>query len=206
MRLKGKLKSWNDDRGFGFIDPIQGGEEVFVHIKAFRPRSERPQVDELLWFEIEFGPQGKKRATNVELVRRTDYRSRTHRESSTKPGSATLLAIPFFALLYIIIEFLWEPPLVLAAIYVVASSITFLTYAGDKLAAKRGARRTQENTLHLLAFVGGWPGGLLAQQFLRHKSRKAEFQSVFWVTVVLNVVGFIVFCSPIGQQLWAAAQ
>lgn len=59
MRFKGKLKSWNEDRGFGFIDPIQGGQEIFVHITAFGPRSGRPQVNELPWFEIELGPQGK---------------------------------------------------------------------------------------------------------------------------------------------------
>ena len=37
MRFDGKLKSWNDDRGFGFIEPLQGGQEIFVHIKSFRP-------------------------------------------------------------------------------------------------------------------------------------------------------------------------
>lgn len=49
----------------------------------------------------------------------------------------------------------------------------------------------------------GWPGALLAQQFLRHKSTKAEFRSVFWTTVVLNVAGFAVLCSPVGRGVWA---
>ncbi|MCP9850212.1 cold shock domain-containing protein, partial [Cyanobium sp. Morenito 9A2] len=34
MRLRGNLKSWNDERGFGFIEPAQGGKDIFVHIKA----------------------------------------------------------------------------------------------------------------------------------------------------------------------------
>lgn len=42
------------------------------------------------------------------------------------------------------------------------------------------------------------------QQFLRHKSAKAEFRSVFWGTVAVNVVAFVVLCSPVGRSLWAA--
>ena len=203
MRFEGTLKSWNDDRGFGFIDPIQGGQEIFVHIKAFGPRIGRPQVDQLLSFEIELGPQGKKRAKNAELVRRTAARSNERRKSSAQWGTATLFAIPGFAVLYLVVSILWKPPLVLAAIYVGASAATFLAYALDKSAAERGAWRTPESTLHLLAFAGGWPGALLAQQFLRHKSTKAEFRAVFWGTVILNVAGLVLFCSPMGQPLWA---
>lgn len=202
MRFKGKLKNWNDDRGFGFIDPIQGGEEIFVHIKAFAPRSGRPRVNALLWFEIEPGPQGKKRAKNVEFIRRTIVRNKGARESSANRGTATLVAIPGFILLYVVVGILWQPPIVLAAIYVGTSAATFLTYAKDKSAAQRGARRIPERTLHLLAFAGGWPGALLAQQLLRHKSAKSEFRAVFWATVILNVAGFVLFCSSIGQTVW----
>jgi hypothetical protein len=44
MRFEGLLKNWNDERGFGFIEPLQGGEDIFVHIKAFRVRIGRPHV------------------------------------------------------------------------------------------------------------------------------------------------------------------
>jgi uncharacterized membrane protein YsdA (DUF1294 family) len=40
--------------------------------------------------------------------------------------------------------------------------------------------------LHLLGLAGGWPGALIAQQMLRHKSKKASFLAVFWVTVLIN--------------------
>ena len=203
MRFKGKLKSWNDDRGFGFIDPIPGGQEVFVHIKAFGPRSGRPQVNELVWFEIELGPQGKNRAKNVEFVRRTTARRKVNRETLGQRGTGTLVAIPAFVLLYVIVGIVWQPPLILAAIYAGASAATFLAYARDKSAAQRGAWRISESTLHLLALTGGWPGALLAQQLLRHKSTKSEFGRVFWGTVILNVAGFLLFCSPMRQLLSA---
>lgn len=193
MRFKGKLKSWNDDRGFGFIDPIQGGQEIFVHIKAFGLRNCRPQVNELLWFEIELGPEGKNRAKNVEFVRSTTARNKAHRESLFPRGTGTLVAIPAFVLLYVVVGIVWQPPLILAFLYAGASAATFLAYAKDKSAARRGARRISEAKLHLLAFAGGWPGALLAQQLLRHKSTKSEFRAVFWGTVILNVAGFLLF-------------
>ncbi|QDV44842.1 hypothetical protein Enr13x_47130 [Stieleria neptunia] len=72
--------------------------------------------------------------------------------------------------------------------YLGASLITFLVYAIDKSAARRGRWRTQENTLHLLAMIGGWPGALIAQEKLRHKTRKQSFRIVFGLTVLLNGV------------------
>ena len=83
---------------------------------------------------------------------------------------------------------------VVFAIYLITSIITFLVYAQDKSAAKHNRWRTKESTLHTLALTGGWPGALLAQKILRHKSSKAAFQRVFWVTVVVNVgaVGWLV--------------
>ena len=63
---------------------------------------------------------------------------------------------------------------------------TFMLYAFDKTAAKDGARRTPESTLHWFSVAGGWPGALIAQQVLRHKSKKKSFRTVFWVTVIIN--------------------
>ena len=57
MRFEGTLKTWNDDRGFGFIEPTQGGQEIFVHITTFNSRTGRPQAGQRVTFEVELGPE-----------------------------------------------------------------------------------------------------------------------------------------------------
>lgn len=71
-------------------------------------------------------------------------------------------------------------------IYVPLSVITFAAYAVDKSAAARRGARIPERTLLLLGLLGGWPGGLLAQQWLRHKTLKQPFRLLFWLSVLLH--------------------
>lgn len=65
MRIDGTLAKWNDDRGFGFIAPTLGGQEIFVHISSFPKEGRRPRLNESLSFEIELNKDGKKRAVSV---------------------------------------------------------------------------------------------------------------------------------------------
>lgn len=81
-------------------------------------------------------------------------------------------------------------PAAVLLLYLGASMIAFAAYWLDKSAARRGTWRTAESTLHLFGLAGGWPGALLAQRVFRHKTSKAQFQRVFWVTVVVNCLGF----------------
>ena len=59
MRFEGELKTWNDERGFGFIQPTNGGQELFVHIKSF-PAGYRPALNVNVTFEVEQTAEGKK--------------------------------------------------------------------------------------------------------------------------------------------------
>lgn len=202
MRFEGIIKSWNDDRGFGFIEPTQGGQEIFVHVKAFSSLRERPRVAQRVTFQVEMGPQGKKRASNVELLRtRSRVPLRTRKDGPAQWGTASLFAIPAFLVVLFLGYALGHPPRWVPWAYLGISGMTFMAYAIDKSAARRGAWRTSEQTLHLMALSGGWPGALLAQQVLRHKSSKPEFRAVFWGTVVLNMAAFIFLASPYGQLL-----
>lgn len=203
MRFDGKLKSWNDERGFGFIEPLQGGQEIFVHIKSFPSGTGRPAVGLLLSFEVELGAQGKKRASAVEFVR-TSRQARSPRPESPAPWTLPrLLVLPGFALVYAFVAWRWSVAPWVAAAYLMASLAAFIAYAIDKSAARHRRWRTPESTLHGLSLACGWPGALLAQQLLRHKSSKPTFVSTYWATVVVNVTGFVSLHSPIAGKLLA---
>ena len=65
MRTTGTVKWFNDDKGFGFITPEDGGKDLFVHHSAiqgegFRSLAEGAKVS----YEAEQGPKGPN-ATNV---------------------------------------------------------------------------------------------------------------------------------------------
>ena len=90
-------------------------------------------------------------------------------------------------------------PIPVIAVYLLMSLITFFMYWKDKSAARKDQPRTPENTLHLLAVFCGWPGALIGQQTLRHKTQKVSFRVVLWLTVLVNVgvlVGLIVLVWP----------
>ena len=107
------------------------------------------------------------------------------------------LPLLVFALVYAAASFAWELPLSVALAYLVISLSCFVAYAIDKSAARNGGWRTPERTLLLLGLACGWPGALLAQQWLRHKTSKRSFQQMFWVTVVANILGFLYLCSKL---------
>ncbi len=78
----------------------------------------------------------------------------------------------------------------------IMSLVTFFLYWKDKRASIKGTWRTPEKTLHLLAFFGGWPGALIAQRTLHHKTSKFKFQFIFWLSVILNCIGTVLILNP----------
>jgi uncharacterized membrane protein YsdA (DUF1294 family)/cold shock CspA family protein len=186
MRYKGRITEWHDERGFGFITPIAPGERVFVHIKSFANRTRRPVGNELVTYDVKTDPKGQLRGANVRFSGEA-----ARRPSVPGPGAGSLaFAATFLAVVSAAVIGDRLPLFVLGA-YAVGSAITFLVYAGDKSAARSNRWRTKESTLHLLSLLGGWPGALVAQKVLRHKSSKRPFRIVFWGTVVLNCVALI---------------
>ncbi len=181
MRTKGKIVSWNDAKGFGFIAPNSGGRQVFVHIKAFSNRGRRPETDQLVTYVLSTDKRGRPCASNATLAG-----DRLPHQTKWNPHSLSTFVAPVFLVLIGTAAFASLIPPWVLALYLAASLCTFILYAVDKSAAQKGNWRTPENTLHLFALAGGWPGALLAQQTLRHKSRKQPFRILFWMTVIVN--------------------
>lgn len=196
MRFEGLLKTWNDERGFGFIQPAIAGQEIFVHIKSFPAGFGRPAPGLKITFEVEQGTDGKKRAKNVMLVSPVRTGSGTAFRAPAQWEKSGVYALCAFALLYFLVSVIWGTRPFLAIGYVITSLTCWLFYANDKAAAEDGKWRTSEGTLLMLGLIGGWPGAIVAQQMLRHKTSKVTFRVAFWATVVLNVAAFIAYTSP----------
>lgn len=101
--------------------------------------------------------------------------------------------------------YLGYTPIALSVVYLFAGLITYALYAKDKAAAREGSWRVSEKSLHLAALVFGWPGALIAQERLRHKTKKRSFRAVFWLSVIVNlcVVGWL--HSPKGNMQFREA-
>lgn len=95
---------------------------------------------------------------------------------------------PTFLLILAVAVMLGHASRYLLSGYLALSGLTWLLYAWDKRAARRHDRRTPEHILHWLALAGGWPGAMLAQHQLHHKSRKLPFLRVFYASVAGNLL------------------
>jgi uncharacterized membrane protein YsdA (DUF1294 family) len=97
--------------------------------------------------------------------------------------------------------FLGYSPILLSLLILSSSLLAYLAYAKDKSAATKGQWRVPEKTLHLLSLFFGWPGAIIAQERLRHKTKKLSFRFIFWVTVLINISAITVMHSLTGQSI-----
>jgi cold shock CspA family protein len=100
MRLSGTLKSWNDERGFGFIAPTSGEADVFMHISSLPKDGTHPTVGEKVTYELGLGKNGKQQAVNVTRVAfgdtrkiKTESPTRRTRNDSLLPKAIGLLLV-----------------------------------------------------------------------------------------------------------------
>ena len=195
MRTKGKISSWNDDKGYGFITPLTGGKQIFIHVKALSNRSRRPEINEVVTYSVSKDKKGRPCAANATLAGDKLIQKKAQRSSTP----AILFATLFLTAIGVsVVTGNLSEKLLFG--YVVLSVVTFVAYAVDKSAAQRGAWRTSEGTLLILGLAGGWPGALIAQEKLRHKSKKTSFRAAFWFTVLVNSVALVWLHTDNGKE------
>jgi uncharacterized membrane protein YsdA (DUF1294 family)/cold shock CspA family protein len=197
-RVEGTLTTWTAERGFGFITPSDPAPEIFAHISSFGATA-TPQVGLRVSYEIGANAEGKPRAERIMPL--APVKILQQQWSPAPRDSTSYLAIPAFLALGIVVAVLWQPPLWVLWLYLGMSVLCFGAYGIDKRAAVRGRWRIPESSLLLPGLLGGWPGAIIGQQVFRHKTKKAAFVTSFWTSVVLNVILFVLLCSPPGQNL-----
>lgn len=212
----GRIKRWDDDKGFGFIQPIAGGTDVFAHISAMRG-DRRPTAGDQVLFVAGRDDKGRLRAEHVRLAGelaidqpQIRVKPRAAKSSTAKAARPTARATRqpspalrnpltkwlIFAALCLLpivgaLRWLANGAMWPALLYPVVSVLCFFLYWHDKNSAQQGRQRTPEKTLHLVELAGGWPGALVAQQTFRHKTRKLSYQLTFWGIVALHQLFWI---------------
>ena len=101
MRFEGQLKSWNSERGFGFIEPAGGGQEIFLHVSAVPTSLRPPRVGQEFTFEVALNREGKKRAANVGIAVASRVGRGPRSERPAQWSTASALAIPAFVAVYV---------------------------------------------------------------------------------------------------------
>ena len=191
MIKKGRITTWNDDKGYGFITPSNSDKQIFVHVKAIKNHGRRPEANRLVTYTETTDKQGRICAAEVTMSAAAVIENVNHKKSDLS------IVLGFFFIIFVAIcGVIGRVQFWVLALYILMSLITYIVYDSDKNAAQNGTRRTPENTLHLLSLFCGWPGAILAQQKLRHKSKKESFRTCFWFTVILNFIAFILLTTP----------
>ncbi|OCH26593.1 hypothetical protein A6E12_12935 [Aliivibrio fischeri] len=175
--MKGRVVEWNDSKGYGFISALNGELKVFLHISTLKNKNRRPKVGDEVSFDINEEIKGRFNANNVSIA-----------------GANTIPSTIMFCFIYLVLAsvalVMFNGEKMFLVLYLGMSLLTYVMYAIDKNAAKKGNWRTPENTLHVLSLLGGWPGALFAQNQFRHKSKKQPFKTILWITIFVNIGAF----------------
>lgn len=67
-RLEGRIKWFNEDKGYGFIARNDGGDDVFLHYSEIQKDGYKTiREDQPVEFSVEMGPKGAKAVEVIEL-------------------------------------------------------------------------------------------------------------------------------------------
>jgi uncharacterized membrane protein YsdA (DUF1294 family)/cold shock CspA family protein len=200
---EGTLVFWNDDKGFGFVRPVAGGDDYFVHISVFDKRlTRRPEIADRVFYREATDTPGKKRLSYAVIKGADLENKRIIKGILTKPRSPYvnfLIILPLLLSSYLI--WLGNNPLPFIS-YVFLSILTIILYGYDKQHAITGQWRIPEIYMHVLELMGGWPGALMGQNDFSHKTRKSAYRRRLWLIIALHGV---VWTAYLASKYWKLA-
>ena len=197
MRKAGELVQWNNKGGYGFVRD-ETGRDYYVHISKMND-GERPRLGDRLSFTVAQGRKGRPSAIAISITSGrpapAEAKPRLQR-APVEPSSDRLLGLRVAAAtmmtLLIMLAITWgHAGIGLAIAYMVMGLASILLYRFDKLYALQGRWRVSETNLHSVDLCFGIIGGLVAQEFYRHKTIKPRFVTTTWAIALLHTLGLL---------------
>lgn len=199
----GTIAKFDNERKFGFIQFDNKNRQIFFHVSRFKA-GRNPNIGEQVLFDIGQDKQGRPVAINIQEAqfvaqkqqerkqKQQAYKAYQERQEQ-KHGQLNLLCgVSVVYLLILAIVLLMSGfSLKLLGVYFIMGIVSFFIYYQDKVKAQNNQWRIPKNTLHTIDVLGGWIGATFAHKLLNHKATKADFRVVFYITVALNIIGFL---------------
>jgi uncharacterized membrane protein YsdA (DUF1294 family)/cold shock CspA family protein len=186
-RRLGRLDSWNDERGFGYVRTDESAELLFVHIKSFRTRPRRPLAGDPLTFIEGTGRNGRPAAEDVEidgLPAPAPGKPSGPRRTPIADVTRVMAALSIF-IAVATLSALGRAPIWFGVLYYTMGLASLMLYSADKRYAIAGRSRVRETSMHVVDALFGIGGGLFAQHVFRHKTRKRAFR---YITRLIYIV------------------
>ncbi|MEO6104318.1 MAG: cold shock domain-containing protein, partial [Pseudoxanthomonas sp.] len=149
MHRLGKVQDWNDDRGYGFIVPLdscKGDDRAFFHIRDYQQQGRRPQSGELVKYLASRQDDGRWKATQVVRAVQVARAAKAMASAQARPGNPysagrdlvrIAMVLGYVFLLGAAVR-AQQLPLEFAFVPAIMSIVTFMAYAADKHAAQTG--------------------------------------------------------------------
>ena len=103
--VKGVLKTWKEDRGFGFIKQDDGNKDLFMHISALDSSSRRPVTGDIIYYQITRDHRGKYKAINAQIEGVALKKSTANNTEKNESGKKLLIGLPL--IIIIIAAVIW---------------------------------------------------------------------------------------------------
>ncbi len=100
--MKGKICQWKDEKGFGFIQPENGGEKLFFHISSVKTTARRPEVGDNVLYDPTRDSQNRLRAKGVVIEGATKASGTSAKSRHSKIEPPRKNAIDYVSILVIL--------------------------------------------------------------------------------------------------------